>query len=73
MVAHPFLTQEPTSWPHETAPVRAPYGPTYATQIAIILLLIDNNLNIFGDSHLPAHYYSSSHYLRVRVLPGDGI
>lgn len=30
----------------------APYGRTYPTQIAIILLLIDNNLNIFDDSHL---------------------
>lgn len=29
-----------------------PYGRTYPTQIAIILLLIDNNLNIFDDSHL---------------------
>lgn len=35
------------------------------------IALIDNNLNIFGDSHLQAHYYSSSHYLHVRFSLED--
>lgn len=37
----------------QSSPVRDTIWPGPTTQIAIILLLIDNNLNIFDDSHLP--------------------